>query len=63
MVGSLTMSPQVNAAPALARADRVAPAVRAGRRMLTADSTPRPLLTKRRPVDFCLVAASLCRCC
>jgi hypothetical protein len=22
-----------------------------------------PMLTKRRPVDFCLVAASLCRCC
>jgi len=61
MVGSLTMSPQVNAASALARVDRVGPAVRASRPMLTAESTPRPLLTKRRPVDFGLVTSCLCR--
>jgi hypothetical protein len=29
---------------------------------MPATSVAVPMLTKRRPVDFCLVAASLCRC-
>ena len=55
------MSPLVTDAP-VARADRTAPvSVAAARRMPVADSTPRPLLTKRRPVDFGLVTSCLCR--
>jgi hypothetical protein len=34
----------------------------AGRQSARATSAALPMLTKRRPVDFCLVAASLCRC-
>jgi hypothetical protein len=61
MVGSLTMSPLVTDAPAACVDHARVASLGALRRMPVADSTPRPLLTKRRPVDFGLVTSCLCR--